>query len=341
MLDARINDEKIPLKHGLIGQETTGIGGFMKALRTIPVILDVAEIIRECAPEAWLINFANPAGLVTEALANYTSVKVMGLCNGPIGMTRNAQKLVPAGAKEIVMNYIGLNHYSWVTEVYCDGVEVMKEGILGKPDLWPVSGVLGRPVDEHIISHVRAIPSGYLAYYYYQDEMLSKLKKVDKSRGEVCKEIERELLELYEDPNLNEKPAVLDQRGGAMYSEVAVSLIDAIVNDKGDVHMVNVMNRGTLDFMDNDDVIEVNCTVGRDGPTPIRPNGFDNAHAVEMTRMIKRYEKAAARAAVTGDYRAAIDSMLLHPLGGDYARAKAAFDELLDANRRFLPRFFS
>lgn len=338
-LDARIKDEKIPLKYDLLGQETTGAGGFMKALRTIPVIMEVARRIERLAPNAWLINFSNPSGIIAEAVLNNTGVKMMGLCNGPINMLKGITKFVPEGTKKVDYDLVGLNHLCWITAVYADGKEVLRQHLTGKFEPSVLKNVPSEKYDEALLRAVKGIPSSYLNYYYFRDAQVKRCKEAEKSRGEECKEIEAELLEMYKDPNLKEKPAALDKRGGAMYSEAAVSLIDAIVNDKNEIHVVDVKNNGAIPFMDKDDVVETKCIVNKDGATPVKLEKFDDYYIIGLMRAVKAYEKLTVKAGIGGDYDAALAALMVHPLIGDYYKAKAVLDEMLEANKDYLPQF--
>jgi len=339
-LEARIKDEKIPLKYGLIGQETTGIGGFMKALRTIPVMMEIAENIENYSPDAWLINFSNPSGIIAEALLNNTKVKTIGLCNVPIVMKREAMQRTPENAKNVHIDYVGLNHLSWITAIYCDGREILQDQLLDKYDFVNMKNIPKMDMDKELIKSIRSIPSSYLQYYYYREQQLQYMKKEKKCRGEVCLEIEEELLKLYQQPELIEKPAILDKRGGHLYSEAAVSLLSAIYNDKNEEHIVNVKNNSALDFMANDDVVEITCNVNKNGAAPLPLKDFNNDHIKEMMRTIKAYEKHTIRAGIYGDYNEGLNALLIHPLVGDFKKAKDALDELLEAHKEFLPQFF-
>jgi len=339
-LDARIKDEKIPLKYDLIGQETTGIGGFMKALRTIPVMMEIAEYIENYSPDAWLINFSNPSGIIAEALLNNTNVKTISLCNVPIIMKKEALQRVPEEAKSVCIDYVGLNHLSWITGIYCDGREVLQDQLLDKYDFVNMKNLPKMDIDKELIKSIRSIPSSYLQYYYYRERQLQHMKDEKKCRGEVCLEIEEELLKLYQQPELKEKPALLDKRGGHLYSDVAVSLVSAIYNNKNEEHIVNVKNNGALDFMANDDVVEINCIVNKNGVTPLPLKNLDNDHIKGMMRVIKAYEKHTVKAGIHGDYNEALNALLIHPLVGDFRKAKGALDELLEAHKEFLPQFF-
>jgi len=338
-LDARIKDERIPLKYGLIGQETTGIGGFMNGMRTIPVILNIAEQMKKYCPDAWLINFSNPSGLLAEAILSQTDIRMTGLCNVPINMKRSVIKLVPGIIGEPEIDYVGLNHLSWITGVYCGGREVLQDFIEKCDDADGFQKAKELGWEAGLLKTVKAMPSSYLNYYYYRESKLEHLLQEEKSRGEVCAEIEKNLLEMYRDPNLKEKPALLDKRGGALYSEAAVSLISAIYNDKNEIHIVNTKNKGALDFMDENDVVEIGCRVGKNGISPVPLKSFHNEHIKGLMKTIKAYEKHAVLAGLRGDYSEALRALMIHPLIGDFNKAKGALDELLEAHKEFLPQF--
>ncbi len=328
-LPARALDERIPLKYDLIGQETTGIGGFFKALRTIPEIMRIARRMEELCPEATLINFSNPSGLVAEAVQNNSNIRMAGLCNLPINMFAEAKKQF---GDDIEILYLGLNHLSWITSIKKDGTELMPE-ILEKYH--------NADMENKYFRYCQGIPCGYLNYYYRRGAKLAELKEAakTKTRAEVCMDIEEKLLKMFSDVNLYTKPEELNKRGGALYSEAAVSLLNAIENDLGETHVINVLNNGCLPWMADDDVVEVGTVVTRNGFKPIPVRGFNNAHIIELMRTIKAYEKHAARAALTGDRDEAIRALLIHPLIGDADKAIACFDEMLEAHRRYLPQF--
>lgn len=337
-LPARHLDESIPLQHDLIGQETTGIGGFFKGLRTIPVMMGIAERMRALCPDAWMINFSNPSGMVAEALLRHADVRMMGLCNVPISMIRSAREAVGDG--EATVETVGLNHLSWITSVRSQGREMLGEliakGYAGKrPANLPKSAF-----DVGCLEAAGGIPNSYLLYFYYRKRRLEELKAEKRTRAEVCMEIEEELLALYADEGLYVKPALLDKRGGHLYSEAAVSLAEAIYNDTGAVHTVNVRNGGVLPYLEEDEVAEIACRIGKDGATPLPIESAGTRHMIEMIRTVKAYERLAVEAALTGDRAQAMAALLTHPLVGDYAQGKACFDALLEAHRAYLPQFF-
>lgn len=336
MLPARVKDEKIPLQYDLIGQETTGIGGFMKALRTVPVIMDIVERMKLLAPDAWLINFTNPAGIITEVLLNYTQAKTIGLCNVPINMLAAAEEMVAPNG-DFSYDFLGLNHFCWLVDA-AENHESKMNMLLenGSASAMAISKM---EMDDALVKIAGGIPCSYLNYYYFQEKMLTKLKAAEKSRGEECMEIEEELLALYQDETLDSMPEALSKRGGARYSEAAISLLDAIENNRGEYHVANVKNNGALPFMAEDDIIEIKCHVSKQGAVPVPMPSFDNPHIIGMMRAVKTYEKLAAEAAVTGNYDTAIKALLAHPLVGDYDKLKPAFDALLLAHEAYLPQF--
>ncbi len=338
-LPARHLDETIPLKYDLIGQETTGIGGFFKALRTIPAMKEIAAKVEKICPDAWLINFTNPSGIISEYLQNYTKVKSIGLCNVPINMLDDVRAAAGDNAE---ITYLGLNHLSWITSVTVNGEELLtklfEEGFA--PEV--MANIHDDGFDIECLKAAGGFPSSYLQYYYLRDEKLRHLKDCDESRAEVCMEIEEDLLKLYSDESVVTKPALLDLRGGHKYSLAAVSLIDSIANDKNDVHVVNIKNAGTLRFMADDDIVEIAAMVGKDGakPVPIAGSFEHNRHVIGLMRIVKDYEKLTVEAGLHGDIDAALNALMLHPLIGDFEKAKQCFEEMKEAHRTYLPQFF-
>ena len=336
-LPARILDETIPLKYNLIGQETCGIGGFFKGLRTVPVIIDIAQRMEALCPDAFLINFSNPAGIITQAVLNHTNTKMIGLCNVPFNMIKSLKKRLELDEAKI--EYIGLNHLSWVTAIESNGKDYLKKALEMGLNSESMKNIPTKGFPEHVIKTVGAIPSSYLEYYYYKDKKLATLKEEEQTRGQKCVVLEKELLDLYANSELHEKPEQLSQRGGAMYSEVAVSLVDAIYNDKQEVHVVNILNNGALNFMADDDAVEICAIIGKDGAKPVKVNDLDNPHIIETMRMVKAYERHAVEAAIHGDDYEAMRSLMINPLVGDYDTAKACYEELKEAHKDLLPQF--
>jgi 6-phospho-beta-glucosidase len=336
-LPARHLDETIPLKYGLIGQETTGIGGFFKALRTIPVMAQICARIEAICPQAWLINFTNPSGIITEFVLNHTKVKCIGLCNVPINMLDDTREEVGGSCE---MTYLGLNHLSWISRVAVDGRDILPDMLAKGFTTKVMENIKDDGFSLECLRTAGGIPSSYLQYYYGRDAKLRHQMAEEKSRAQTCMEIEEQLLALYSNEELTEKPALLDKRGGHKYSLAAVSLIDAIANNKRDVQVVNILNHGTLPFMEDGDSVEVAAVIGAEGVTPVPvPPGSWNGHMAALMRVVKAYERAAVRAAVKGDETEALNALLLHPLVGDWEKAQACFAELKQAHKAYLPQF--
>ncbi|HOL55538.1 MAG TPA: 6-phospho-beta-glucosidase [bacterium] len=331
-IKARIRDEKIPLEFNVIGQETTGAGGFANALRTVPVMLDIAKDIEELSPDAWLINFTNPSGIVAEALLNYTRVKTVGLCNVPIGFINQFASMLEAKVEDILLDYVGLNHLSWVRKVYLKGKDVtdvvIDKLIKNLPDK-----------EAESIKILGMIPNGYLHYYYEKDDVLSNLKTSPKTRGEVVLEIEEQLMKKYQDKNLREKPPELSQRGGAHYSDAAVSLMKSIYLDKKDIQIVNVKNNGAITDLSKDAVVEVPCIISGKGAIPLSCGNLEPAIS-GLTQTVKYYEQLTIEASITGDRKKAKQALLVHPLIGNPRIIDGLLEKIIEENREFLPNFF-
>lgn len=336
-LPARVLDERIPLKYNLIGQETNGIGGFFKGMRTIPVIMNIAKRMEELCPDAWLINFSNPSGMIAEAVLNNTKIKMMGLCNVPINTIESLKKKMELPNAEI--EYIGLNHLAWVTAIRQDGKDYLQEAINAGINSEVMKNIPASGFTQDLIKTVGAIPTCYLEYYYYKDQKLDRAKEVEKCRGEVCMEIEEQLLDIYSNSELHVKPELLSKRGGSRYSEVAINLVNSIYNDVRDVQVVNVLNNGAIPFMADNDAVEVCAIIGKNGAETIKTN-YHNDHIEEIMKVMKAYEKHAVKAALTGDEDEALKALMINPLVFDYKKAKPCFDEMKEAHKQYLPQFF-
>jgi 6-phospho-beta-glucosidase len=337
-MEGRIRDEKIPLKYGLLGQETTGAGGFMQALRTVPVIMELtADMKRLSADDAWLINFSNPSGIIAEAVLNLTDVNMVGLCNCPINMVKGVADAI--GTTDFDYEYVGLNHLSWITSVIKRGeTENLVPSIAGNTDT-TMKNIPGVQIDPALMRAIPYVPSYYLSYFFARGEQVQKCLDAEKTRGEICVEIEGKLREQYSDPDLKIKPPELAQRGGALYSTAAVSAVESIACDKHELHVVAAKSNGSVPFMDDDDVVEVLCELGRDGVKPKRVSVY-NDYVVGLMRAVKAYEKLTVRAALEGDRDIALAALLAHPLVGDVAKAVPLLEDMLEANKEYLPRFF-
>jgi len=340
----RIRDEKIPLKYGLLGQETTGAGGFMQALRTVPVIMDmVADMKRLSADGAWLINFSNPSGIIAEAVLNLTDTNMIGLCNCAINMVKGIADVL--GTFDFEYEYVGLNHLSWITSVVkreSNGDSAPGENLVSSLAGIADTAMKNNPVaniDPAMMKAVPYVPSSYLNYYYARSEQIQKCLDAEKSRGEICVEIEEKLREKYSDPDLKEKPPELAERGGSLYATAAVTAAESIACDKKDLHVVASKNNGAVPFMDKDDVVEVLCRLGKNGIEPQRVNVY-NEYIVGLMRAVKAYEKLTVRAALEGDRDLALEALMAHPLVGDVAKAVPLLEEMLLANKDYVPNFF-
>ena len=336
----RVVDERIPLRYGVVGQETTGPGGFANALRTIPVMLDLAAEMERLCPQAWLINFTNPSGLLTEALLKHSSTRPIGLCNLPLNMAHQVAGYLDVAPSRIHLDYVGLNHLSWVRCVALDGRDV-SELVLAKAIEEARQAKDGPSVfDPELLESLGMLPCYYLRYYYHQEQVVEEQRKAGRTRGEAVLDMETRLLAMYADPQLDEKPPELEQRGGAHYSSAAVSLIAAIARNKNELHIVNCENRGALADLPVDSVVELPCLVGAAGAIP-RSVGRLPAGIRGLIQAVKAYEELTISAAVTGDRQRALQALLAHPLVPSFRVAKALLADILEANRSYLPQFFS
>jgi 6-phospho-beta-glucosidase len=332
---ARYQDETIPPRFGCIGQETTGPGGFAKALRTVPVVLELAEETdRRGAPGAWFVAFTNPTGLVTQALLD-AGHRAIGLCNVAITFQRELAARFGVEPDRVELEHVGLNHLSWERAVLVDGTDRLPEIL----DAWidEMADETGTPAEA--IRALGAVPSYYLHYYYLTDEVLEHQRSGEKTRAEEVMEIEAGLLELYRDPTLDEKPKLLEERGGAFYSEAAAQLVASLHAGTGDRQVVNVRNDGAIPNLGDDDVVEIAARIDREGAHPLPVDPLP-AEMLGLVQHAKAYERLAIAAAVSGERPLALKALLTNPLGPDADRVRPLLDSLLEANRAYLPRFF-
>jgi 6-phospho-beta-glucosidase len=330
----RLVDETLPLEFGCVGQETTGPGGFAKALRTVPVVLELAEeTARRGAPGAWLVDFTNPVGIVTQALLD-EGHRAIGLCNSAIGFQRRFAVQLGVPPERVELEHVGLNHLTWERAVRVDGNDRLPE--LLERHGGQLARDLGLPVA--LLRALGVVPSTYLRYYYATSEVLDEQRRRP-SRAEEVAEIERGLLELYRDPALDTKPELLERRGGAFYSEAAAALIASLHAGTGEVQVVDVRNDGALPDLPDDAVVEVPARIDRAGahPLPLAPLAPE---LLGLVQQAKAYERLAVRAAVGGDRVAALKALLANPLVADYRVAAPLLAALLEASRPHLPRFF-
>lgn len=350
LLDARIKDERIPLSHGIIGQETNGAGGMFKAFRTIPVILDIIDDMRELCPDAWLVNFTNPSGMVTEAAIKYGGWdKTVGLCNVPINSIKDEAEKLGVPSSELFFKFAGLNHFHWHRVWDKEGNERTAELIdklydptqaEEKKDAG-VANIKDIKFNYEQIKDLGILPCAYHRYYYATDDMLKEeLESFSKgeTRAEVVKKTEAELFELYKDPKLDYKPEQLTKRGGAYYSDAACELITSIYNDKRITMVVSTKNNGALEDLPYDSIVEVSSIITSNGPQPINWGKFDPAPR-GMVQLMKGMEETTISAAVTGNYSKALHAFTINPLVPSGEIAKELLNEMLLAHKKHLPQF--
>lgn len=330
---ARQQDETWPLECGCVGQETTGAGGLAKALRTVPVVLDIAERVRRSNPDAWIIDFTNPVGIVTRALLA-AGHKAVGLCNVAIGLQRKFARLLDVAPGQVHLDHVGLNHLTWEIGVRIggpDGEDVLPKLLAEHGEA--VAADLRLP--RHLLERLGVVPSYYLRYFYAHDEVVEESRTKPSRAAEVAA-MERQLLEMYGDPALDEKPELLAKRGGAFYSEAAVDLAASLLGGAGGrVQVVNTLNRGTLPFLPDDAVVEVQARVGADGADPLPVPRLDPLYA-GLIAQVTAYEDLALEAALRGGRDRVFRALLAHPLIGQYDYADRLTDSLLAHNREHL-----
>lgn len=346
LLNARIKDERIPLSYGMAGQETNGAGGIFKAFRTIPVILDIVEDMKELCPNAWLINFTNPSGMVTEAVIRYGHWnKVIGLCNVPVGSMLMEPAMIGKTTDDLIFKFAGLNHFHW-HKVYDNNGNDMTAQIIDK--MYTENS--GIPANIFKVDYIREqvdqmnmVPCPYHQYYYKEEESLAHLLEEYNdpekgTRGQQVRKTEEELFELYKDPNLDHKPEQLARRGGAHYSDAACETIASIYANKNTNMVVSTLNRGAVSDLPNDCVVEVSSLIGAIGAQPL---AFGSLHPAERgwLQLMKNMELCVCEAAVTGDYGLALQAFILNPLIRSGKTAQRILDELLIAHKKYLPQF--
>jgi 6-phospho-beta-glucosidase len=331
---ARLLDETLPLRFGTIGQETTGAGGLAKALRTVPVVLELADIAaRRALPAAWIVDFTNPVGIVTQALVD-AGHRAIGLCNVAITLQRRLAERLGVAPDSLALEHVGLNHLSWITGARTNGVDRLPELLDGDADA--IAADLNLTPEQ--IRRLGAVPSYYLRYYYAFDQVLAE-QRGGHHRAEEVMDLERRLLDMYADPALDTKPALLNDRGGAFYSEAAAQLLASLHDGRGDVQVVDVRNDGAVAGLADDDIVEVPSRIDREGAHPL-PQPPMAPEMLELVRGVKAFERLAISAALSGDPDDVRRALEAHPLvGGRIGDVGPLQDALLEANRAHLPRF--
>ncbi|MBT1628293.1 6-phospho-beta-glucosidase [Klebsiella pneumoniae] len=344
-LDARISDERISLKYGLIGQETNGLGGFANACRTIPIAQEIAADMERLCPDAWLLNFTNPSGMVTEAILRHSRIKAVGLCNVPVIMQKGITTLLQcADEKEVVMQVAGLNHFIFVRQILHKGKEWLPEVIAeinaGRDPLVP-RNIPPFRWPSHLLQGLGMIPCAYLRYYYMKDDLLrQELAEAggEGTRGEVVKQLEKILFDQYRDPHLAVKPKALEGRGGQYYSEAACELMNAIYNDKRIIMHVNTRNNGAISGLPDDCAVEVSSLITASGPLPLNVAPFPE-DTLRLLQLMKSFERLTIEAALTGNRHTAWRALMLNPLIVSGEKLELALDEVIAENRQWLPAF--
>ncbi|GAA0979929.1 6-phospho-beta-glucosidase [Acrocarpospora macrocephala] len=330
---ARLVDETLPGRFGLLGQETTGPGGFAKGLRTIPVVLAIADLVaRRARHDAWIVDFTNPVGMVTRALLD-EGHRALGLCNVAIGLQRRLAARLGVDPDRVRLDHAGLNHLSWIRRVLVDGIDRLPE-MLASDD---IGDLVDAPAE--LMRTLGAIPSYYL-HYFYRTDRATEARAGGPHRADEVLDIEQTLLKMYADPALDHKPALLDKRGGAYYSEAAAALATSLLTGDGAHHYVNVRNNGTIDGLSDETVVEVPATVDTAGAHPV-PVAALAPEMLGLVQAVTAYEILTIEAARTGDRRVALRALLAHPLVRQWDIAVPLLDAVLDANRQHLPRFFA
>ena len=346
LLDAREKDELIPIKYGVIGQETNGPGGMFNALRTIPVILDILNDCQRLCPNAWVISFSNPSGMVAEAVFRHTNFKkFIGLCNGPINMKKDIEKFLSVSpSDDLDIKIGGINHMIYALDVRLNNEDV-NERLIDTIAQSHAAESLKNIEDIHwskeFIKGLGYYGIGYIKYYLQKQSMIEACERdaqMHRCRAQVVKEIEKELFEKYSDPNLDVKPKELEERGGAYYSDAACSLIASIYNNTGDIQVVDTLNNGAITNLPNDVVVEVSCKITSDGPIPITVGALP-LEVIGLIQQLKAFEILTTNVAIHGDYNKALLAMTINPLVQSEKVAKKILDEMLIAHQEYLPEF--
>ena len=343
-LEARIRDERISLKYGMIGQETNGLGGFANACRTIPIALEICKEIEELCPNAWLLNFTNPSGMVTEAILKHSKVKAVGLCNVPVIMQKGIAAMLNSEEKDIVMQVAGINHFIWARQILHNGenkLDQIVEKIIDGHDQLVPSNIPAFAWPADLLKKMGMIPCAYLRYYYMSQDILEQeLAEAgsDGTRGEVVKAIEKRLFDIYSDPKVNTKPKELEKRGGQYYSEAACELMTSIYNDKRTIMHVNIRNNGTISGLPDDCVVEVSSIITKSGPLALNVAPFPN-DTLRLLQLMKEFETLTVEAAVSGDLNKAKRALILNPLVNTGTILDRALQETVRENIELMPQF--
>ncbi|GIN13693.1 6-phospho-beta-glucosidase [Shouchella clausii] len=345
-LEAREKDERIPLEHGLVGQETNGAGGIFKAFRTIPVLLEIADDIHKICPQAWMINFTNPAGIVTEALLRHSlHKKVIGVCNIPFNMKTGIAEMFSCPVDQVEIEFIGMNHFVFGKRVYIRGKDRTNEALakLTADNVhYSPANIVSLGWSKEFVRALQLLPNPYHMYYFQTEEVLKRdlaAFKEHGTRAQIVKQVEESLFVTYENPALAEKPKELEQRGGAYYSEAACNLVESLYTNKQDIQTVNTRNNGSIRDLPDDAVVEINAVITKEGPRPLAVGNVP-LQVKGIISQMKAFEQLVIKAALSGDYDDAYNALVMNPLVADEKKAKAILDKLLEAHKDHLPQFY-
>ncbi|CDT70613.1 6-phospho-beta-glucosidase [Vibrio coralliirubri] len=343
-MEARLRDERIALKYRMIGQETNGLGGFSNACRTIPIALEIAKEMEVLCPNAWLLNFTNPSGMVTEALIKHSTIKTVGLCNVPVNMELGAAKMLGAERKDVTMQIAGLNHLVWARKVLHKGEDKLAELIeqlLGGNDQMMPKNIPPFEWDAELIRSLNIVPCAYLRYYYQSRDILDKefaASENNTNRADLVAKVEQQLLEIYKDPMLDTKPKLLEERGGAYYSEAACELMSSIHNNKRSIMHVNTRNNGAIQGLPDDCAVEVSSVITSSAILPLNVEPFDS-DTLRLIQQMKEFETLTVKAAMTGDIATAKRALILNPIVDSGSHIEEALQETIRENLDFMPAF--
>lgn len=344
-LDARISDERISLKYDMIGQETNGLGGFANACRTIPIALEIAAEMEQLCPDAWLLNFTNPSGMVTEAILKHSKVRTVGLCNVPVIMQKGIASLLDiSDVNDFILQVAGLNHFIFARHIWHEGRDKLSDIIRciseGNDPLIP-RNIPAFEWPAGLLDNLGMIPCPYLRYYYMSDDMYrQELGEAQNggTRGEVVKELERQLFEIYRNPDLAEKPKALEGRGGQYYSDAACELMSAIYNDKRIIMHVNTRNNGAIAGLPDDCAVELSSLITRSGPIPLNVEPFPD-DTLRLIQLMKSFEELTIEAAITGNRHTAWRALVINPLVNSGKVLEKALAEIIEHNKTLMPAF--
>jgi len=342
-LAARARDEHLPMEFDMVGNETTGAGGFVCALRTVPIALEISREVERLAPKAWLLNLSNPAGIITEALLKHSHLHTVGFCNIPINTQYTLSKILAVPPSKIRLDSFGLNHLSWVRGAYVDGQELLQPLIAKahtRRSALYQRGLVDSLIDPDWLQTIRLIPGWYLRYFYYPTQVLEEDRRSLLSKGEQDMLAEEKIRQIYSTSGYNSAARqILEAKGGAQYYLPVLQVIDSIAHDRGEVVVVDVRNGSTLPELPPDVCVEVPARIYREHIEPL-PSGSMPLGVRGLVQAVKVYEELTIESAITGNRRTAIEALVANPLVGSYPKARQFFDRVLENEHTVLPQFF-